>query len=1024
MFQTVPNPWSLLASVCRPATRVAALLVMVALLGAASASAQVVVFAPHPDDEALFASGIIYQARQSGKTVKVVVATNGDCEDPTIGHTRERETIAAMALLGVPASDVIFLGYADCGLREMYHYYTTATSQFTSAAGFRQTYAYEGFGSVDYHTQIYGVPANYSGYSVIQDIQTVLRNYKPQDVYVTSVYDANFDHYALNFMVLEATLALMQSDATFQPTIHEALVHEPCELCDPNYHWPLPSFTPTTPFPMPASLPPTPLSWTGAERVIVPSIMQLLTPATNLKSRAIMEYVSQGGGIGSWLQAFVKSDEVFWKTELWANRAIQATATASSSLNTGNTVDHINDGAVVGTPVVPVNRGRKGEWISNNQVAGAWAQLTWTTSRAVTSVVLHDRTDPAENITAGTLTFSDGSSIAVGALPTTGVGLTVQFAQKNITWVRFTASSGQGSAVGLSEFEVYGPATAKLPWQAPGGNTQPAIVGGPTATPATITDTDTSTLTVAGFDSDGDALTYSWTSSGGRVDGIGSTVTFVPPTVTAPTTYQVTVYVADGRGGLLSSSIPIVVTHSNGPHNIASSATATASSHSIAHGQTADKAIDGIVSGYPTDSLREWATEGQLAGAWIQLTWPTPRTISRSVLHDRINTADRILAGTLRFSDGSTVAVGALPNDGAGLITDFAARTVTWIRFEITSAQGGSTGLAEWEVFSAASGGGSNVSPQITSGPTATPSSINDIQTSNLSVVASDADGDTLTYTWQTTGGSIVGSGANVSFTPPHVTAPTTVRVDVLVLDGRGGSATGFVNISVAPSSTSLNLALFATATASTANDGRGQGADKAIDGVVDGYPTDSSREWASVGQLTGAWIQLTWPAPQMIAQVVLHDRINTSDQILAGTLRFSDGSTVGCWRPARQRRSRDGQLRAPKRVVGATRSQRRQRRQHRARRVRGLRTVRRAGEYAASDHVGPDGNAGNNHRHPDDESDGRCQRCRRRPLDLRLADHGRLNHRRPHRDLHTAPDHGADDIPSHGQRQRWPGRV
>src|ERR1700759_4034688 len=55
---------------------------------AAAASAQVVVFAPHPDDEALFASGVVYAALQSGKTVKVGVATNGDCEVAAIGHTR------------------------------------------------------------------------------------------------------------------------------------------------------------------------------------------------------------------------------------------------------------------------------------------------------------------------------------------------------------------------------------------------------------------------------------------------------------------------------------------------------------------------------------------------------------------------------------------------------------------------------------------------------------------------------------------------------------------------------------------------------------------------------------------------------------------------------------------------------------------------------------------------------------------------------------------------------------------------
>ena len=38
----------------------------------------VVVFAPHPDDEALCCSGVIYAAKAAGNTVKVVVVTNGD----------------------------------------------------------------------------------------------------------------------------------------------------------------------------------------------------------------------------------------------------------------------------------------------------------------------------------------------------------------------------------------------------------------------------------------------------------------------------------------------------------------------------------------------------------------------------------------------------------------------------------------------------------------------------------------------------------------------------------------------------------------------------------------------------------------------------------------------------------------------------------------------------------------------------------------------------------------------------------
>src|SRR5262245_57965281 len=83
-------------------------------------SAQVLLGSPHPDDEALFASGIIYQAKQLGKTVKVVLLTNGDCDAPGLAQARQQESITAMTRLGLAANDVIFLGYPDCGIRTIY----------------------------------------------------------------------------------------------------------------------------------------------------------------------------------------------------------------------------------------------------------------------------------------------------------------------------------------------------------------------------------------------------------------------------------------------------------------------------------------------------------------------------------------------------------------------------------------------------------------------------------------------------------------------------------------------------------------------------------------------------------------------------------------------------------------------------------------------------------------------------------------------------------------------------------------
>jgi LmbE family N-acetylglucosaminyl deacetylase len=865
---------SQIRSLRHPAIRLAALTVALSAVVTAAASAQVVVFAPHPDDEALIASGIIHRARQNGQTVKVVIATNGDCEDATIGHARQFESLGAMEELGLATQDVIFLGYPDCGLRDLYYYYTTPTSQYTSAAGRTQTYGYEGLGGTDYHTYIYGAPASYNGVFLMQDLQAVLRNYKPQDIYVTSAYDANLDHYALNFLVGEVVLSMMRSDTTFQPTVHEAIVHEPCP-CDPNNQWPMPSFTPTQPFSPSPGMAFTPLAWSEVESVEVPLAMQDTSPDTNVKSQALSTYESQGGS-AAWLQAFVKRNEIFWKWELWANLALKGTATASSALASGTTADRINDAAVVGFPVVAsVTRGGKGEWVAN-EMAGAWAQVSWPTAQQVTRVVIHDRPDVTENITAGTLTFSDGSSLPVGALPTNGASLSVTFPAKDITWVRFTVGSATGTAAGLAELEVYGPSTSKLPWQLPSGNVAPSITAGPTASPLTIDSAQTSSLLVTGSDANGDPLSYSWSATGGRIEGIGSAVTFVPPIVAAPTTYRITVFLADGRGGIASGWVDLTVNPATSSVNVASTATPTASTEAGGvHGQVAAKAIDGIVSGYPTDAQREWASAGELAGAWIQLTWSSPVTISRSILHDRINTSDQILAGVLRFSDGSSFLVGALPDDGAGLITDFAARTVSWIRFEVTNARGGAVGLAEWEVFTAAAAD-PNRAPQITAGPTATPAAITHAQTASLGVTATDADGDSLTYSWVPSSGSISGAGATVTFTPPQVTLPTTVRIDVQITDGHGGSATSFVNVSVTPPNRAPQITAGPTATPAAIT--HAQTTSLSVT-ATDADGDSLTYSWVPVGgSISGSGATVTFTPPQVPSATTFRIDVQITD--------------------------------------------------------------------------------------------------------------------------------------------------
>ena len=53
------------------------------------------------------------------------------------------------------------------------------------------------------------------------------------------------------------------------------------------------------------------------------------------------------------------------------------------------------------------------------------------------------------------------------------------------------------------------------------------------------------------------------------------------------------------------------------------------------------------------------------------------------------------------------------------------------------------------------------------------------------------------------------------------------------------------------------------------------------------------SGEWAAQTTAVPTWAQLTWQSAVGVSTVVLYDRPNLTDQILAGKLWFSDGTWV-----------------------------------------------------------------------------------------------------------------------------------
>lgn len=280
------------------------------------------VFAPHPDDEVLACAGIIRQALAAGKRVKIVIFTNGDglpdfasalakkaeekltAEDfLELARYRQKQSQAALAVLGGKKEDLIFLGYPDSGLDQVYQAKGTAPFQqkFTRKS---ETY---GVAQPDYHSAVHGRSAPYTHAAALADVVELIRTFKPLQLYVTSEGDEHLDHKAAFWFVRDAVKAAGHRGRFFTYAVHAG----------PEWPWPR-GFTPKARFEahevkgrqIPLGVP-----WPPSHRV------QLTPEVVQLKLRAIKVHtipLAKGGERRfafrrEYFESFVKAEEVFWE---------------------------------------------------------------------------------------------------------------------------------------------------------------------------------------------------------------------------------------------------------------------------------------------------------------------------------------------------------------------------------------------------------------------------------------------------------------------------------------------------------------------------------------------------------------------------------------------------------------------------------------------------------------------------------------------------------------------------------------
>jgi hypothetical protein len=422
------------------------------------------------------------------------------------------------------------------------------------------------------------------------------------------------------------------------------------------------------------------------------------------------------------------------------------------------------------------------------------------------------------NVTGGSISGS-GANVTWNAPLTPGV--------YNITaWV----SDGKASS-GTETVNV----TVKAANNAP-------VIDNLTADKFTVGPGGESNLTVTAHDDDGDTLTYFYNTTGGYISGTGAAVKWTGPEING--TYKITAWVSDGL--LLSGNLSINITVTGGTQFNAAPVVTNISAVPAVVEPSGVSNITVVASDADGDNLTYHyeVTGGSITGSGPNVTWTAPAAVGKYTVtawvndsfensnKKSVNITVRLIAlnhppvvtsitadpTTVNINGTSTITVVASDEDGDELTYNYSidggeligtGPIVTWKApgsngvFEIRIAV--FDGLAESNTMgvNVTVTGGDNTAPVVDSiSANSTQAAAGEIV--GIDVVASDADGDPLTYIYEATAGIITGTGASVDWTAPETegTYTITVKVNDGIMDSNTKSVDIIVSFDVLPNGT------------------------------------------------------------------------------------------------------------------------------------------------------------------------------------------------------------------------------
>lgn len=261
-----------------------------------NSSDTILIFSPHPDDEALGAGGIIKKALKKNATVIIVEMTNGDYITPdefktyqgkantdyngNIGEFRQIETINAMKNLGLNKENIIFLGYPDGGLKPLFEEYWNNLFHMNNGSNLLDHSPY---------TLTFEVNAPCSGSNVEKNIKQIINEYTPTMIFYPDPGDYHPDHSATSAFVSQAII-----ETNYHKKKYTYLVH--------HHNWPRIINLPYTNILIPSELTTSDADWV---------MNKLNNNEKNDKKNAIFSHDTQMENMDAFLMSFIRNDEFY-----------------------------------------------------------------------------------------------------------------------------------------------------------------------------------------------------------------------------------------------------------------------------------------------------------------------------------------------------------------------------------------------------------------------------------------------------------------------------------------------------------------------------------------------------------------------------------------------------------------------------------------------------------------------------------------------------------------------------------------